>query len=87
MLGRVYTSTMLYSLLHRDGIYSDGELMSIDTMSLPPMTCEPNIIFIFIFRSLTIQYDGIVSYGSSPSLQIPPLALSNGKPGQGAFFF
>ena len=86
MLGRVYTSTMLYSLLYRDKLYSDGELMTdIDSTSLPPMTCEPNY---FYFRSLIFQYDGIVSFDSSPpSLQIPPLALSNGKHGQGAYYF
>ena len=46
MLGRVYTSTMLYSLLYRDKLYSDGELMTdIDSTSLPPMTCESNHFF------------------------------------------
>ena len=40
MLGRVYTSTMLYSLIYRDKLYSDGELLNIDSTSLPSMTCE-----------------------------------------------
>ena len=40
MLGRVYTSTMLFSLLYRDKLFSDGELMVIDSTSLPSMTCE-----------------------------------------------
>ena len=40
MLGRVYTSTMLFSLIYRDKLYSDGELMNIDSTSLPPMTCK-----------------------------------------------
>ena len=79
---------MLYSLLYRDKLYSDGELMTdIDSTSLPPMTCESNY---FYFRSLIFQYDEIVSFNSSPpSLQIPPLTLlvPNGRPGQGAFFF
>ena len=47
MLGRVYTSTMLYSLLYRDKLYSDGELMNIDSMSLPPMTCESNHFYFY----------------------------------------
>ena len=47
MLGRVYTTTMLYSLIYRDKLYSDGELMNIDSISLPPMTCESNHLFIY----------------------------------------
>ena len=47
MLGRVYTSTMLYSLIYRDKLYSDGELMNIDSTSLPPMTCESNHFYFY----------------------------------------
>jgi len=38
MLGRVYISTMLYSLIYRDKLYSDGELINMDSTSLPSMT-------------------------------------------------
>jgi hypothetical protein len=87
MLGRVYTTTMLYSLLYRDKLFSDGELMNIDSTSLPDMTCESNHLFIY-FRSLTFQYDGIVSDSSpQPPLQIPPLALPKSRLGQDVRLF
>jgi hypothetical protein len=48
-----------------------------------------NIFYLYIFRFLTFQYDGIVSNYSSPQppLQIPPLALPKGRPGQDVRLF
>ena len=39
MLGRVYTSTMLYSLIYREKLFSDGELMNVDSTFHLSMTC------------------------------------------------
>ena len=56
MLGRVYTSTMLYTLIYRDKLYSEGELMIIDSTSLPSMTCKSNyFLFTDLYRSLTFS--------------------------------
>ena len=52
MLGRVYTLSMLFSLIYRDKLVSDGELINMDSTLPSSITCEWDRYTFFVTRSL-----------------------------------
>ena len=62
MLGRVYTLSMLFPLIYRDKLFSDGELVKMDS-TLPSSITYPSecgMIIIHFCNSLTFQNNGSV---------------------------
>ena len=62
MLGRVYTLSMLFPLIYRDKLFSDGELVKMDS-TLPSSVTYPSecgMIIIHFCNSLIFQNNGSV---------------------------